>query len=537
MKKFVVLVISLFLFPKLYLAEENYFYLDPPIEGIYTMMDKVDKLAANYVKPVRKAGNNEYVYCVTPGIAINPSGNYTKVSNSPWNNLNISKEKYERMQIISYYGYLYVNHTDLKWYAITQYLIWQEVMPSGWSVYFTNTLRGEMSHDFDWMINELNSLVDNYYKNPNIPIEIEGNYKNDIILNDSNNVLNNYISSSNNVLINNNSLTLKPSNNNYSFSLNYNTDDRSSDLYVFNNAQWVMSRGSLPSKTINYNVTIPKGSLKIIKTIGNKDELDIYYNPSLEGAKYHVFNDYYDEIYETDSNGIINVSNLNIDSYYVKEVSAPKDFELDNNLYYLNITKNEQFNLKVYDDLKIGRINIFKRYLNTDTNTYEEEKNISFGILDENDKLLVTKKTDYNGFVSFNLPLKTYTLSQIDTLDGYDKIKNEEINLEIERFVSLTYYNRPQVRYSTSYDEESIIEEPVINEIIPDTNEEIINEPVVFLNNNFIEEKPTNEIENIDNPKTLDNIRNQLLFLGSSIIIIIANFLKNSTKKKEIKEK
>ena len=101
MKKTIFAVLCLFAFLITSKAEDNYFYLDTPLEGIYTTMDKIERISSNTIKPVRKTNTNEYMYCVSPGYAINPEGNYTKITNKPWEYLGISQEKYERMQLIS----------------------------------------------------------------------------------------------------------------------------------------------------------------------------------------------------------------------------------------------------------------------------------------------------------------------------------------------------------------------------------------------------------------------------------------------------
>ncbi len=569
MKKIVVLVVSLLLFPKIFLAEENHFYLDSPIEGIYTMMDKVDRVAANYVKPVRKVGTNEYVYCVTPGIAINPDGNYNKIENNQWDMLNITKSKYEKLQVISYYGYLYNNHTDLKWYAVTQYLIWQEVMPEGWDVYFTNTLRGPKSNDFDWMINEINQLVSNYYTNPSFSLNIEGNYKNDTILYDSYNVLNNYNSNNSKAVINGNSITLKPSNESYSFQIDYKTDNKQSNLYTYNNAQWVISRGSLPNKTINYNVNIFKGGLKITKQIGNKDELSYDYNPSLANAKYRIFNSNYSEDFITDINGIINISNLNIDNYYLKEIEAPNGFEIDNTLYKISINKNKVTKITLYDDLIISSVNINKKYLNIEDNTYIPEKDAIFEILDSNNITISRNTTDNLGNLTFNLPIGIYKLTQLKGIDNYDLIKDEEIEIIDSAPIYLNYLNNPIAKDITedtieSFSNPEITSNDLDNKILdsdlstqsPITNLDRENQikPEFIKKDDYIKSKQITEsilpIDNsplftekiqannhVINPQTSDNIKSNLLILMSSIIIITTFIVKKLMKKKEIETK
>lgn len=58
----------------------------------------------------------------------------------------MTEEEWEKISLIAYYGYGYfdskVNHTDLKWYSVTQFMIWQ-VVPHGYDIYFTDKLDGK----------------------------------------------------------------------------------------------------------------------------------------------------------------------------------------------------------------------------------------------------------------------------------------------------------------------------------------------------------------------------------------------------------
>ena len=479
--------------------EQNHLYLDDAIPGIYTMMDVGYKVAANYVMPVRKFETGEYVYCVTPGVAIDPNGNYTKITEEMWDTLNISEEKFKKMQIISHYGYNYQNHTDLTWYAITQYLIWQEVLPEGWSVYFTEELRGDRTTKFDWMINELNNLVNSYYKNPSIDEVIEGNYKYNTELIDNNGVLGNYVPNNLNVSINNNKLIIKPSDNNFTFNLEINTNNKSSYLYTYNSAQWVMSIGSLPSKTLRYEVKIPKGNLIINKKIGNSSipDLDIT-SISLKDAVYAVFNDDFYKEYRTDENGLIKIDNLNIGYYNIKEITPPKYFMKDDESQVIFISDDKTTNFDVFDDIIVSKLNIYKKYL--DRETYDEipENNACFGIYDSNNNLLISKTTNKDGYIFFNLIPGKYKLKQIYGIDNYYLLDSDLINVIDSKDINKSYLNRPIISKKENSDE-------------------------IKLTNTLVKE--------LNNPKTYDNINTYLLICVISIIIFDSFLIKFRKKR------
>ena len=95
------------------------------------------------------------------------------------------------MNIISYYGYGYQYHTDIKWFGITQYVLWQNM---GYDdVYFTDSYYGNKVTMYLSEVSELQNLVNEYYKMPsfsNRGYEYEPNSRYELV--DINNVLSNY---------------------------------------------------------------------------------------------------------------------------------------------------------------------------------------------------------------------------------------------------------------------------------------------------------------------------------------------------------
>ena len=472
MKKILVVLLTLFMLSIRCNAASHHFYLDEAIPGIYTVMDTTTKLASNYVKPVRKVETGEYVYCVSPGVAINPEGNYTKVTQNMWDKLNITKEKYEKIQIISYFGYMYQNHTDLKWYAVTQYLIWQEVLPSGWSVYFTEILAGPKTTAFDSMINELKSLVNDYYKRPNFKTVLKGNYKNYRTIEDSYKVLSNYISSSSKVTINGNKLTLAPSNDDYSFTLKYNTTNQKSYLYTYNNAQWVVSRGAPPAKSYVFEVDVPKGNLIINKTI---DYSDLEYIPSdikASNIRFILYNDYYNEEFVTNDDGQIVINNLNIDKYYLKELDSSIYLEPNEEIYEINITKDNTVTKNIVNQVIVNNITIDKKYEDIDTLEEKPEGNATFCLYDSNEEEILRKTTNEEGIVNFKVPIGNYFLKQLSGLNNYDLIDTQEIVFTNKHDLNLSFLNKPII---VPVAEDPINEDPI-------TEEPIVEEPIIKKN-------------------------------------------------------
>lgn len=75
-----------------------------------------------------------------------------------WGNfiLNLPVEQWNWVELLAYYGYGYQSHTELKWYEITQYLIWNILEPnSTWSI--TDPTNPENHYELE--IEELKNLV------------------------------------------------------------------------------------------------------------------------------------------------------------------------------------------------------------------------------------------------------------------------------------------------------------------------------------------------------------------------------------------
>lgn len=444
LKKIIMFFVTIFLCMNIVNANESkMFYLDDPIPGVYTLMDKVYKKAANYVKVIRRKSDNAFVYCVSPGIAIDSEGTYSDYQNNQWGQLNISEEKWQRINLIAYYGYGYLNHQDLTWYAVTQYLIWLEVLPVGWDVYFTDKLRGERTNKFDDDINELKRLVDSYYVNPTIDLNIKLNYGDSLNLVDNNNVLENYqLVGNDKITKNGNVISIKNATNSFSFKLELKTSRLTSILYMYPDAQSVISRGDLPYKEFVCNVNVEKGKIKLIKKRDELVNLDFISDKmSLGNAKYSIYNDNYYREYQTNDRGEFITNDLPIGKYYIKELNPSNGYELDPNIYEVDLNNNEIKELVIKEKPVMSQFDITK-YYKEDDRLFNEEGAL-FAIYDLNNNLLVQKETDVDGKFAFNLPIGEYLLKQLSGKSGYYLTDDELIKVSGSNTVKKDIINEP----------------------------------------------------------------------------------------------
>lgn len=443
-KKILLVLFGLFLVPLGVEADSSkMFYLDSPIPGVYTLMDKGYKKAANYVKVIRRKSDNAFVYCVMPGVAINAEEVYSAYETNQWNHLNVSEKTWEKINLIAYYGYQYANHQDLEWYAVTQYLIWLEVLPDGWDVYFTDKLRGEKTNKYDDKIDEILTLVNNYYKNPTISQNIELDYLEMKRLIDYNKVLTDYeLIANNNVSINSGYLELNSVTEDFSFKLKLKTDGKVPILYKYDGAQSVITRGSLPYKELSYNVHVKKGQIRLLKKSIDNAVVD-FESPlsSLQGAKYAMYSESFYQEFKTDSNGIILTDYLKVGKYYIKEISSSLGYELDKTVYELDVYDGVNNEITVWENPIMTQINIKKYYNDWDNLLLEE--NVTFGIYDLEDNLLIKKETNSNGELTFKIPYGQYKLKQINGKDGYKLADEEIINATESVVLDKTIINEP----------------------------------------------------------------------------------------------
>ena len=190
-KFFLILLIALMIIPSLSVkAETTSFYEGEYIQGIW--MNKYNPLnKITYYQTARffrENGTNDFAYCIQPFEFFDGASSYESTTNQT----TLSNVQREKVALIAHFGYGYKNHTEPKWYAITQLMIWKASAEYG-DYYFTNSLNGDRINAYNAEINEINNLVNNYNKLPSIANQtyelVEDNYY-EII--DTNNVLSNY---------------------------------------------------------------------------------------------------------------------------------------------------------------------------------------------------------------------------------------------------------------------------------------------------------------------------------------------------------
>ena len=392
---------------------------------------------------IARKGDNQFVYCIEPGTPLDPNETYTGQDYDQSYVANMTQEQWRRIQLLAYYGYGYsdseVNHDDIKWYSVTQFMIWKTV-PHGMDIYFTDTLNGNRITRYTSEMEEMERLVANHQKLPyfgsNSFDMVVGNT---LKLTDSNGILSTYAVSDNSLVS-----TSKSGNDLYitakgvgDTSLNLTKRDlkysHPTIVYVKPNTQDLVQVGSYDPVDTTINLHIVGGKIAINKVDYDTGLSEPRGMATLEGAIYGVYleDGTYVTQMVTDKNGHAQSDYLpSLGRFYVQEISPSKGYELDTNKYYFDLTNDNLDPVLPVQEKVIEREYQITKVVATDkTQIMTPEPNVQFGIYDHNNKLVKTLTTDAEGKITFTLPYGKYTLRQLTTPTGFEKIK--DFNFEI----------------------------------------------------------------------------------------------------------
>ena len=380
--------------------------------------------------------DGKLAYCVEPGLAIYS----TKYDVGGWDVTSLSPEQRKRIELIGYYGYEYPTHQgNVKYYMAAQELIWKVAKPlsATWS---TQKRGGGQIINIEAEKNEIERLISNHLTKPDFNNKtINGVIGDTIFLVDSNNVLSEfsvYDASSNDVQINGNRLDIKVNRtgeNQIKF-IRKNYDNDINLVYYNSNSQKLAHTRLSDPVTAKLNLNIVAGTVKINKLDKDTNKNKAQGEGSLKGAVYDIFNenDEYITSVTTDELGqAVSVNLPSLGHYYLKEKTPSKGYTLDETKYEFDMTKeNLNQNINVYEKVISKSYDITKVYACNKTGIMIPEQNVEFGIYDKNNKLVLKKTTDKDGKIYFTLPYGSYTLRQLTTTKGYEKI--EDYNFEIK---------------------------------------------------------------------------------------------------------
>ena len=393
---------------------------------------------------ITRNSDSHFVYCVQPWIDLAESDEYDINSSNQAEILGVSSDTWKRISQIAYYGYGYGNHTDERWYGITQLMIWQTVDPTG-SFYFTKTLNGVEDNTYDWMKNEIENLISNHYITPNFNVDnVTIHIGEGISLQDYNDVLNNFelVQNNNNgtISISENKLNITGiQNGSIAITLKKNYDSNFLDttpfLYNHVNAQSIISRGRPDPVTINLNINVVGAKVNVEK-LDSKTLLPIPRGDgTFKNATYGIYTETDEKVGQvTIQDNSIGTSDYlpKLGRYYLKEEKSSLGYQLDTTKYYFEITAdNLNPTVKVYETAIEREVEIFKVFADGSTTILKAEPNITFEFyLKSSMELYETATTNEKGRMSVTLPYGVYIVKQVNTTPNYEKVQDFEITID-----------------------------------------------------------------------------------------------------------
>ena len=415
------------------------------ISNIYIKKDRNDGYSKwQQARFIRRSEDNQFVYCLQPYADIDNNLPYYDVARSDYARvLGFSEEQWERISLLAYYGYQYndngYNHSDHKWYAITQVMIWRTTNPDS-NIYFTETLNGSYTSKFDGEMAELERLVSNHYKTPSLENNIVLPIGQTKELNDSNGVLSNYtIAGTENVTASINGNTLSVTAN--SIGEGKVTFEKKATKYEIPPIVYFSDHSQNVFRVGNYDPVRSRFTLKVIGGRVTPAKVDIETRNNTPQGEAKLGGAVYG-IYKVDGTRVgqvvTNEDGRNTSDYlpelgrfYLLEEQPSEGYLLDSNKYYFEITENNlNPEVQVFEQVIKRDFEFTKVYASAETQIMEPEVGIKFAIYNRTGEQVEEVTTDSQGVFRFTLPYGTYTVKQLTTTKGHEKI--EDFNVEVK---------------------------------------------------------------------------------------------------------
>lgn len=398
---------------------------------------------------IKSSVDNRVYYCIEPETKLDGSskGSHSMITGDKniINNSKLTTSKFDKIKLIAYYGYGYkdnnVDHTAKKWYGITQVMIWRIMRPDLTWTFKSSRNASPNKSLYSKEVAEINKLVKEHLAKPSFASK---KYKiklgESIDINDTNKVLSNYnlVSSSKNIKVTKNGNKLKITAIKIgSDKLTYKKSSRTSEsfaLFASSNYQNIISVGNPSIPSFSFDVEVTGGTVRLNKIDSLNNSFKAQGDAKLAGAIYEVFD------LNGKSVGKITINDkgfgelfLDYGSYKIKEIKAPVGYKINDKVYDVVIDK-DHFNvdIDVSDEVINGKIIIKKKKGGTGEELVSES-NACFEIKDSSSNFVSKMCTNTDGVAFATLPYGKYSISQISGADGYNFVKDFNVNVALEK--------------------------------------------------------------------------------------------------------
>lgn len=398
---------------------------------------------------IKSSVDNRVYYCIEPETKLDGAskGSHSMITGDKniINNSKLTTSKFEKIKLIAYYGYGYkdnnVDHTAKKWYGITQVMIWRIMRPDLTWTFKSSRNASPNKSLYSKEVAEINKLVKEHLAKPSFASK---KYRiklgESIDINDTNKVLSNFnlVSSLKNIKVTRNGNKLKITAIKIgSDKLTYKKSSRTSEsfaLFASSNYQDIISVGNPSIPSFSFDVEVTGGTVRLNKIDSLNNSFEAQGDAKLAGAIYEVFD------LNGKSVGKITINDkgfgelfLDYGSYKIKEVKAPVGYKKNDKVYDVVIDKNHlNVDIDVSDEVINGKIIIKKKKGGTGEELVSES-NACFEIKDSSSNFVSKMCTNTDGVAFATLPYGKYSISQISGADGYNFVKDFNVNVALEK--------------------------------------------------------------------------------------------------------
>jgi hypothetical protein len=427
MKKLISICILSFILllvngPKIMAQGTETFKVGSYIDDAYIKKDLGDVSHYLHSQFIIRNLDNKVVYCLDPFISLDTNVFYATYNYDQANIAKLSSEQWQKIRALIYFGYKYSGHESNIWYSITQVAIWRYLRPDA-DIYFTDKLNGNKTNKYDAMLNELNSLANNYLKGVNIPEIIMSYKETKTITNDS------FVGYQ---LNNNDSIaTLKDSNLKIFAAFIGTKDyqmtkgDNNSLLFYNEASQRLVLSESAPEITSNIKITAISGHFAF-HFIKPNDQVKCSSNTLTVYGLFNAKNQIIDK-YTINKDFTIKSSELPYGKYHLVQLSHDCSVAADKSVYNFELKTNiYKVDINLAENKK--DLIITKKYCQADNCQVEENAIFTLTNTDNNIKYSVT--TDKQGIAKVSLKMGKYLIHQSYGQKEYEYAKDANINLE-----------------------------------------------------------------------------------------------------------
>lgn len=437
-------------------AKSDSFYEGEAVTGAYLKKFKPGATTGKYeqMRIFRRSSDHQAAYCIEIWETLASNQAMVGYEDNYLLHTNLTEDVWERIQLISYYGYEYKNHTTDNWYAASQYLIWKAIEPNS-TIYFTDTLNGNQVSKFEAEITEIESLISRHYVLPSFAGQkfvVNPWIENYLV--DENGVLSDYEVTSDFTSVsyrkNESTLHFKIDKDliKVKFRLTKEDTTRKTSLYISPNGQDLIVRGNYPKIMTDVDVEVGMGNVVFQKVDKDTGESNPQGEASFTGTTYELYDQNYQLVttFEFVDDDFVFSTVLPYGTYYVREIKSGPGYQVDPTEYTVTVgDKTVVFTLpdKVYE----GTVKIQKFY--EIGSILKEEENASFEVYNSKDELVGTYTTDKLGKIEVTLPYGTYRFHQVGGRENYNFIDDFSVTIDDRenQEYQFTFKNTPIHRY------------------------------------------------------------------------------------------